>query len=211
MPLPLGAIIAGGLAGFARKVFAGATIGKFFSWTKKTFAGTKNPATGKGEGGFFSRTWDKLCDIVFSLGTIGWVLSILEETGKKILGIIGVGGAIGSGSASVVQIKRLLSSIDDPQTALLDYIHSAMQHLPYTFTSVLNSVDSQISSMTSGIFNPPLSLTYMLRVTGIGEAFNQIMMSFIQGAVFVFSVYLVRWAFSSNFTYVKTDPKPKGR
>ena len=209
MPLPLAGIVAGALGSFARKVFGGVVIAKFFSWIMKIFVGSRNPVTGRVTGGFFGRTFDKLKDIVFSLGTIGWVLSILQETGKKILGIIGVGGAIGTGTASVVQIKRLLSSIGDPQSALLDYIAGAMQYLPYSFDTLIASVDSQLSSATSRFFNPPITLTYMLRVTGVGEAFNQIMMSVIQGAVFVFSVYLVRWAFSSNFTYVKTDPRPR--
>ena len=209
MPLPLVPVIGVALGAFARKVFGGIVLSKVFGWVVKIFVGKKNPVTGKVSGGWLGKSWDKLRDIVFNLGTIGWVISILEETGKKILGIVGLTGAVGSGSASVMQIPRLLSSINDPQKALLDYIHGAMQHLPYTFSSILNSVDGQITSMTSGIFTPSLSLTYMLRVTGIGEAFNQILMSVIQGAVFVFSVYLVRWAFSSNFTYVKTDPKPK--
>ena len=140
MPLPLAGIFAGALGSFARKVFGGIVIGKAFSWLVRVFVGSRNPVTGKVTGGFFGRTWDKLRDVVFSLGTIGWVLSILEETGKKILGIIGLGGAVGTGTASVVQIKRLLSSIGDPQAALLDYIAGAMQYLPYSFDTLIAGI-----------------------------------------------------------------------
>lgn len=209
MPLPLAPVIAAGLGSFARKVFGGIVLSKVFSFFVKIFVGKKDPVTGKVAGGWLGKSFGKFRDIVFNLGTIGWVVSILTETGKKILGLFGLGGAFTSGTASVVQIKRLLASINDPQAALLDYLASAVKALPMSFSDILNSLDSQLSSATSQFFSPPISVTYILRVTGVGEAFNQCMMAVIQGAVFIFSVYLVRWAFSSNFSYVKTDPKPR--
>lgn len=129
-----------------------------------------------------------------------FLVQILIELGKKFLGLFGVFGAVTSGGATIAQITKLLESIGDPQTALLDYIHSVMIHAPYSIQSLLSSVDSTLASMTS-VFNPNITLTYILQVTAVGECFNQLLMSAVQNAVFIFSVFLVRWAFKSNFTF----------
>lgn len=131
---------------------------------------------------------------------IAFLVQVLIEVGKKIIGFFAVGTAVTSGGATIAQITKLLESIGDPQTALLDYIHSAMVHAPYSIQSLLSSVDSTLASMTS-VFNPPITLSYILQVTAVGECFNQLLMSAVQNAVFIFSVFLVRWAFKSNFTF----------
>lgn len=134
---------------------------------------------------------------------VAFLVQVLIEIGKKLVGFFAVGTAVTSGGATIAQITKLLESIGDPQTALLDYIHSAMVHMPYSIQSLLTSVDNTLASMTS-VFNPPITLTYVLQVTAVGECFNQLLMSAVQNAVFIFSVFLVRWAFKSNFTFTYT-------
>lgn len=140
--------------------------------------------------------WERLGKLL----NAAFLVQIIIEIGKKILGFLGVAGAVTSGGATIAQVTKLLESIGDPQTALLDYIHSVMIHAPYSIQSLLASVDSTLASMTS-VFNPPITLTYILQVTAVGECFNQLLMSAVQNAVFIFSVFLVRWAFKSNFTF----------
>ncbi|MCQ2063417.1 MAG: hypothetical protein MJY99_08805 [Fibrobacter sp.] len=136
-----------------------------------------------------------------------WVFQSLGELGKKILGILGLGGAVTSGVFNLEQVKKLLEGIADPQEYLLDYIHSALEKLPWSINALLSSADSMLSSVTSGYFRPSLTVTYLVQVFGVGECINQLLMSAIQNTIFVFSVYLVRWAFANNFTYVQTPPK----
>lgn len=140
--------------------------------------------------------WDTLSRAL----NAAFLVQITIEIGKKILGFFGIAGAVTSGGATLAQVTKLLESIGDPQTALLDYIHSAMVHMPYSIQILLTSVDNTLATMTS-VFNPPITLTYILQVTAVGECFNQLLMSAVQNAVFIFSVFLVRWAFKSNFTF----------
>lgn len=157
-------------------------------------------------GGFFVGVWDKLKKLLEGVAGLGYWLSLLELLVKKILGIIGLGGALVSGGAIFAQISALLSNIGDPQGALLDYIHTVMLHLPYSMQSLLSNVDSILASATSRYFTPTITATYLIQVTGVGECFNQLLMSVIQNMVFIFSVLLVRWAFRQNFTFVKGKP-----
>ena len=152
------------------------------------------------------KLWGLLKTILISgLNISGWFVLIIE-LGKKLLGIIGLGGAVVSGGATVSQIMHLLGSIGDPQGALLDYISSVINSGPYTLSSLVASLDSSLASLTSSSFNPAITFTYALQVTGVGECFDQILMSVIQNAVFIFSVFLVRWAFRQNFTFTKSVP-----
>lgn len=141
----------------------------------------------------------------FAAGT--WTLQFFFEIVKKILGIIGIGGAVSSGAMNFVQVKKLLGAIGDPQGYLLDYISSALEKLPVSLSSLVADLDSMMSSFTSGYFNPPITFTYMLQVTAVGECFNQLLMSAIQNTIFIFSIYLIRWAFTNNVTYTQTPPK----
>lgn len=142
-----------------------------------------------------------------ALGT--WILSFGFEIFRKILGIIGLGGAVTTGAFSFVQVKKLLEGIGDPQGYLLDYIHTALSKLPYSMQTILSSVDSTLANLTGDYFNPDITLTYLLQVTAVGECFNQLLMSAIQNTIFVFSIYLIRWAFTNNVTYTQTPPQPR--
>lgn len=136
-----------------------------------------------------------------------WYFPAFLEIIKKILGVVGIGGAITTGALSFVQVKKLLAAIGDPQGYLLDYISSALSKLPVSLSSLVSDLDSMLASMTAGYFRPTLTFTYLLQVTAVGECFNQLLMSAIQNTVFVFSIYLIRWAFASNVTYTQTQPK----
>lgn len=138
-----------------------------------------------------------------------WILSFGFELVKKVLGVIGIGGAVTTGAFSFVQIKKLLEGIGDPQSYLLDYISTALSKLPYSIQSILSSIDSALANFTGDYFSPAITLTYLLQVTAVGECFNQLLMAAIQNTIFVFSIYLIRWAFTNNVSYTQTPPKSK--
>lgn len=135
-----------------------------------------------------------------------WTVQFFLEIVKKVLGVIGIGGAVSTGALNFVQVKKLLEGIGDPQAYLLDYISSALDLLPFTLSSLVANLDAMLSSYTSRFFNPPITFTYMLQVTAVGECFNQLLMSAIQNTIFVFSIYLIRWAFTNNVSYTQTPP-----
>lgn len=140
-----------------------------------------------------------------------WVLQFFIEIVKKVLGIIGIGTAVTTGALNFVQVKKLLGAIGDPQGYLLDYISSALDKLPITLSSLVADLDSMMVSFTSDYFTPPITFTYLLQVTAVGECFNQLLMSAIQNSIFIFSIYLIRWAFTNNVSYTQTPPQtPKG-
>ena len=136
-----------------------------------------------------------------------WTLQFFIEIVKKILGVIGIGGAVSTGALTFAQVKKLLGAIGDPQAYLLDYISSALEKLPFSLSSLVADLDSMMASFTSGYFTPSITFTYLLQVTAVGECFNQLLMSLIQNTIFVFSIYLIRWAFTDNVSYTQTPPK----
>lgn len=136
-----------------------------------------------------------------------WTMTFFFEIIKKVLGIIGIGGAVSTGALNFVQVKKLLGAIGDPQGYLLDYISSALEKLPFSLSSLVADLDAMLASFTSGYFTPPITFTYLLQVTAVGECFNQLLMSAIQNTIFIFSIYLIRWAFTNNVSYTQTPPK----
>lgn len=206
MPLP--AFVAPVLTGFLRKVFGGIVFGKAFSWLKKALTGFfgKSAAgeVGKKAGG---GVLGKLKGIFWMLADGAGTILLVEEIGKRLIGWIGVGGAVVSGGANVNQVWHLLENIGDPQAAVLDWLAEALSVLP-SLSELISRVDSVIASMTVWTHISPVpTVTNVLQITGVGWAFNQVVMSLIQNMIFVFSVFVVRWGFSGNFTFTKSVNK----
>lgn len=135
-----------------------------------------------------------------------WTIEGLVQIIKRILGVGAVGSAVVSGGASVKQIFDLFRNLDDPQKAVMNYLASALSSIP-SFDSLIADIDSKLS-WTHPPFTPAVTLSNVLAYTGIGEAINQVIMTSIQGLVFVFSVWVIKWAFSSNFTFTQGPKKP---
>lgn len=204
MPLPaVVAAASAGLGALVRKIAGGLVLGKAFKWVKDAFKfvfGTNNAAGAAGKRGLFGKIYaifEKLLD-----GAV--IVTVLGEGFKRIIGWIGVGGAVVSGGANVNQVWHLLENIADPQSAVLDWLSDALSALP-SLSEIIQSLDGIISNMTVWTYITPIpTITNMLQITGVGWAFNQILMAVIQNMVFIFSVFIVRWAFSSNFTFTKS-------
>ena len=194
---------------FLRTVFGGIVFGKAFEWGKRFISflfRSPDVATGT-KGGIFRGILGKFYNACLTIFLGAEVVEVIGGAFKKLLGWIGVGGAVVSGGANVNQAWHLLGNIDDPQKAVLDWLSDALSHLP-SVSELILSIDSVISS--SSLFqyiNPVPTVTNLLRITGAGWAFNQLLMSAIQNMIFIFSVFIVRWAFGSNFTFTKNINK----
>lgn len=207
MPLPLAAAgIVAGIGAILRQVVGGVVIAGIFSWIKKAFTwvfvrkATGTSAGAAGKRGFFGKIYsffEKILD-----GAV--IFTVIGEAVKRIVGWVGVGGAVVSGGANVNQVWHLLENIGDPQTAVLDWLGDALSQLP-SINQIIANLDAQISSMTVWQYVSPVpTITNMLQITGIGWAFNQLLMAAIQNMIFIFSVFIVRWAFAGNFTFTKS-------
>ena len=139
-----------------------------------------------------------------SANTTAWVVLFIELI-QKLLGVIGVATAVGSGAVGAKQIFDFGKAIVDPQNQMLDWLSEAFARLP-SLQGLIDSIDATMLSVTSAYFDPPVSLTYLLQVTAVGACFNQYLQALISTLIFVFSVFLVKWAFSTNFTFTKNVP-----
>lgn len=205
MPLP--AFVAPVLTGFLRKVFGGIVFGKAFGWIKTAFSklfGKKPGVPGAPPQSFFGGIWGKFLGFFEAILAGAGMMELVIQGFKRIVGWIGVGGAVVSGGANVNQVWHLLENIADPQSAVLDWLADALSQLP-SIPELISRLDGLISSMTVWQYISPVpTVTNMLQITGVGYAFNQILMSMIQNMIFIFSVFVVRWGFSSNFTFTKS-------
>lgn len=139
-----------------------------------------------------------------SINITGWLVLITEAL-KKLAGIIGIGSAVASGSLGVKQIFDFANAVLDPQEQMLDWLSEAFSHLP-SLSGIIASLDSQLATLTQPYFTPPITFTYLLQVTGIGHCFNQYLQALISTLIFIFSIWLVKWAFTNNFTFTKSVP-----
>lgn len=139
-----------------------------------------------------------------SMNTTAWIVLFWEAI-QKLLGIIGIGTAIGSGAVGVKQIFDFGNAIIDPQGQMLDWLSEAFEALP-SLSELIEGIDNSMYSLTAQYFTPPVTLTYLLQVTGVGACFNQYLQALISTLLFVFSIFLVKWAFSNNFTFTKSLP-----
>ena len=139
------------------------------------------------------------------LNISAWLI-VFEELFKKLFGWLGVIGAVSSGAVSTKQIFDFATAVINPQEQMLDWLSEAFSYLP-SLQDIVAEIDATMLSVTSTYFTPPLTLTYLLQVTGIGECFNQYLQALISTLVFVFSVFIIRWAFANNFTFTRSVPR----
>lgn len=152
--------------------------------------------------------WRALKSIaVGSLVVSSW-LELFEQLGKKILGWLALITGISSGALGAKQVFDFAQAVINPQEQMLDWLSEAFSALP-SMPDILAGLDSVMYRLTSPYFTPPLTMTYLLQVTGVGECFNQYLQALISTLIFVFSVFVVRWAFSNNFTFTKEVPGKK--
>lgn len=134
-----------------------------------------------------------------------WIV-LFEEFGKKILGWLALITGVSSGALGAKQIFDFASAVINPQEQMLDWLAQAFASLP-SLNDLIAQLDRILFDLTQPYFTPPITFTYLLQVTAIGECFNQYLQALISTLIFVFSMFIVRWAFANNFTFTKEVPK----
>lgn len=140
-----------------------------------------------------------------SITITAW-FEIFEQFGKKILGYLAILTGVSSGALSAKQIFDFGNAVLHPQEQMLDWLAETFASLP-SIQSMIESIDSWMRSFTAPYFTPPVTFTYLLQVTAIGECFNQYLQALISTLIFVFSMFVIRWAFSNNFTFTREVPR----
>ena len=136
---------------------------------------------------------NKKLDPIFSFS---WALGSLQaKIGFIITGII----SIVSGIFSLIFVILNFSSIVDlikgtyqGQAFWLEKLENVISNYP-SFQGLVNSMDAQMSSLGQ-YFTPPITFSYILRMTGIGDAVNTIIVCAVQGLAFVISMRLLFWS-----------------
>ena len=105
---------------------------------------------------------------------LGSWLVLFEEFGKKILGYLAVLTGFTSGALTAKQIFDFGKAVINPQEQMLDWLAQAFASLP-SIQEMIVSIDSWMSTLTAPYFTPPVTFTYLLQVTAIGECSNHSM------------------------------------
>ncbi len=142
---------------------------------------------------------DGLFDFSWTMG------SLFKKLGFIIQGIF----AIIFGFASLVFAILNFGSIVDlvkgtalGQNVWLEKLENVISGYP-SFSSVISSMDAQLSSVGQ-YFNPALTFTRILEITGIGDAVNTIIVCAVQGVAFVISMRILFWSLARvKLTMVK--------
>lgn len=150
--------------------------------------------------------WGALRKLVTGSIALGSWFVLFEEFGKKILGYLAVITGISSGALGAKQIFDFGKAVLNPQEQMLDWLAEAFSSLP-SIQELIQSLDRVVYDLSAPYFTPPITFTYLLQVTAIGECFNQYLQALISTLIFVFSMFIIRWAFANNFTFTKEVPK----
>ena len=136
---------------------------------------------------------NKKLDGVF---TFSWELGSLQaKIGFIIMGAVSILSSIFSLIMVILnfgQIVDVISGTMKGQSFWLEKLENVVKHYP-SFQSLVTTMDSNLSSI-GNYFTPPLTFTYILQVTGIGDAVNTIIICAVQGLAFVISMRLLFWS-----------------
>lgn len=136
---------------------------------------------------------NKKLDPFFSFS---WELgSLFAKIGFVFQGLV----TIVMGIFSLIMVILNFSSIVDVlkgtvqgQAFWLEKLENVIKGYP-SFQSLIASMDANLSSI-GAYFSPPLTFSYILRITGIGDAVNTIIVCAVQGLAFVISMRLLFWS-----------------
>lgn len=104
--------------------------------------------------------------------------------------------------AAVVQViggfdmaLSFATDIKGPAASIMDAMYSTIVgFLPFSFDTLFTSIDNALGTSENGVFNPPLTFNGFLNTIAFKEVFNTVMMSFINGLLFVLNVRFLRWS-----------------
>lgn len=136
---------------------------------------------------------NKKLDPFFSFS---WELgSLFAKIGFVFQGLVTIVMGIFSLIMVILNFSSILDVIKgtmEGQSFWLEKLENVISGYP-SFQSLVTSMDANLASIGS-YFSPPLTFSYILRVTGIGDAVNTIIVCAVQGIAFVISMRLLFWS-----------------
>lgn len=130
---------------------------------------------------FFSFSW--------SLG------SLFAKAGFIFQGLISIVMGVFSLIMVILNFKSIVDVVKgtmEGQAFWLEKLENVISGYP-SFQGLVTSMDANLSAM-GNYFTPPLTFSYILRMTGIGDAVNTIIVCAVQGLAFVISMRLLFWS-----------------
>ena len=137
----------------------------------------------------FNKKLDKFFDVSWT------VSSIFGKLGQIVAGIFTMISGIASLIFAILNFDSLvdiIKGVTDNGSSWLEKLEHVVGGYP-SFQSLVNSMDGQLSSLST-FFQPALTFTRILQVTGIGDAVNSIVICAVQGLAFVISMRMLFWA-----------------
>jgi hypothetical protein len=136
---------------------------------------------------------NKKLDPFFSFS---WELgSLAAKIGFIFKGLVAIVMSIFSLILVILNLNSIVDVIKGTvqgQSFWLEKLENVISNYP-SFQSVVTTMDSHLSAVGT-YFTPPLTFSYILRVTGIGDAVNTIIVCAVQGLAFVISMRLLFWS-----------------
>lgn len=104
---------------------------------------------------------------------------------STILSVIGI-------SQSAETIFDVGKVVTDNQTFIKTFYDSILDGLGISFSSMVSGIDSSLSGLTSSVCSPNCSLSYILRITGVGSFLSGCLYVLVNVGIFRFNVFIFR-------------------
>lgn len=161
-----------------------ALLAKLFGWLGNNFLSPIRSVVTK-----INKRLDPFFSFSWGLGSLHAKISFI------IMGAVSILSSIFSLIMVILnfgQIVDVISGTMKGQSFWLEKLENVIKGYP-SFQSVVTSMDAQLSAV-GNYFTPPLTFSYILRITGIGDAVNTIIICAVQGLAFVISMRLLFWS-----------------
>lgn len=203
MPIPILAALGAAVAQGAR--FA---VRPLISWFGRKAATTAagaaaSAAASTGIRGIIKGIFGKVGSFILKSGVVMMFIDLGVAFIERIVGLLGIGLSLYSSGQSVFS---LLKDVVDPASTFKSKLASILADLLPSggIESVFTSLDTSLSSATSGVFTPSLTFSGFLCSIGFMDAWDEILANAISSVTFLISVFFFRHSMrNQNFTFTK--------
>lgn len=123
---------------------------------------------------------------------IAGVISIIQ----LIFTLLSVIATVITAFAGFDNLLSIATDVKGPAGQIVDYMYSLITgFIPFSLNSLYQTLDNSLTiSGENSPFTPPLTFSGLMNTLAFNETFNSVMMSLIEGLVFVLNVRFLRWS-----------------
>lgn len=203
MPFPILGAIGAAVAQGAR--FAVRPLIAWFGRKAATTAAgaAASAAAATGIRGLVKGIFGKVGSFILKSGVVMMFIDLGVAFVERIVGLLGIGLSLYSSGQSVFS---LLKDVVDPASTFKSKLASILSDLLPSggIEGAFTSIDTALSSATSGVFTPSLTLSGFLCAIGFTDAWDEILANMISSVTFLISVFFFRHSMrNQNFTFTK--------